>query len=55
MLVQASGAASMTAYTNQRLGTRIGMTGLWFNDVFYSKARSMARFVSCGAKASDCV
>ncbi len=44
VLVQASGAASMTAYTNQRLGTRIGMTGLWFNDVFYSKARSMARF-----------
>ena len=44
MLVQASGAASITAYTNQRLGTRIGMTGLWFNDVFYSRARSMARF-----------
>ena len=44
VLVQASGAASMTAYTNQRLGNRIGMTGLWANDVFYSKARSMARF-----------
>ncbi|MGY3090047.1 CubicO group peptidase (beta-lactamase class C family) [Hymenobacter sp. UYAg731] len=44
VLVQASGAASITAYTNQRLGTRIGMTGLWANDVFYSKARSMARF-----------
>jgi CubicO group peptidase (beta-lactamase class C family) len=44
VLVQASGAASMTAYTSQRLGDRIGMTGLWANDVFYSKARSMARF-----------
>ena len=44
VLVQASGAASMSAYTNQRLGNRIGMTGLWANDVFYSKARSMARF-----------
>lgn len=44
VLVQASGATNMTTYTSQRLGTRIGMTGLWANDVFYSKARSMARF-----------
>ncbi|WP_345124843.1 serine hydrolase [Hymenobacter antarcticus] len=44
MLVQASGAASITQYTNQRLGLRIGMAGLWANDVYYSKARSMARF-----------
>ena len=44
VLVQASGAASMTQYTNQRLGNRIGMTGLWANDVFFSRARSMARF-----------
>ncbi len=44
VLVQASGAANMTAYTSQRLGNRIGMTGLWSADVFYSKARSMARF-----------
>ncbi|MET4076435.1 serine hydrolase domain-containing protein [Hymenobacter sp. UYCo722] len=44
VLVQASGAANITTYTNQRLGNRIGMTGLWANDVFYSKARSMARF-----------
>ncbi|MBR7207891.1 serine hydrolase [Microvirga sp. STS02] len=44
VLVQASGVANMTTYTSQRLGTRIGMTGLWANDVFYSKARSMARF-----------
>ena len=44
VLVQASGAASMTAYTSQRLGSRIGMAGLWANDVFYSRARDMARF-----------
>jgi len=44
VLVQASGATNMTLYTNQRLGARIGMTGLWADDVFYSKARSMARF-----------
>ncbi|MDO7849640.1 serine hydrolase [Hymenobacter sp. M29] len=44
VLVQASGAAAIIQYTNQRLGNRIGMTGLWANDVFYSKARSMARF-----------
>ncbi|MDO7877096.1 serine hydrolase [Hymenobacter sp. ASUV-10] len=44
VLVQASGANSISAYTNQRLGNRIGMTGLWVNDVYFSKARSMARF-----------
>ncbi|WP_460550398.1 serine hydrolase [Hymenobacter daeguensis] len=44
VLVQASGVSNMTTYTSQRLGARIGMTGLWANDVFYSKARSMARF-----------
>ena len=44
VLTQASGAASITTYTSQRLGARIGMTGLWASDVFYSRARSMARF-----------
>ena len=44
VLVQASGAAGITQYTNQRLGSRIGMTGLWSNDVYFSRARSMARF-----------
>ncbi|MCI1189368.1 serine hydrolase [Hymenobacter sp. DH14] len=44
VLTQASGVANMTTYTSQRLGNRIGMTGLWYNDVFVSKARSMARF-----------
>ena len=44
VLVQASGANSITQYTNQRLANRIGMTGLWSNDVYFSRARSMARF-----------
>ncbi|MBF9223188.1 serine hydrolase [Hymenobacter ruricola] len=44
VLVQASGAASITQYTNQRLANRLGMSGLWVNDVYYSRARSMARF-----------
>ncbi|MBO2011842.1 serine hydrolase [Hymenobacter negativus] len=44
VLVQASGATNISSYTSQRLGARIGMSGLWANDVFYSKARSMARF-----------
>ncbi|MGI4871910.1 MAG: serine hydrolase [Janthinobacterium lividum] len=44
VLVQASGANSITAYTYQRLGSRIGMVGAWSNYVFYSRARDMARF-----------
>jgi CubicO group peptidase (beta-lactamase class C family) len=35
---------SYTLFTNSVLGSRIGMTGLWYDGVFYSKARSMARF-----------
>jgi CubicO group peptidase (beta-lactamase class C family) len=33
-----------TAYTNSMLGNKIGMQGFWFDGVYYSKARSMARF-----------
>ncbi len=35
---------SYTAYTNLALGSHIGMSGLWYDGVFYSKPRSMARF-----------
>lgn len=31
-------------YTSQRLDARIGMSGLWVNSVYYSRARDMARF-----------
>lgn len=33
-----------TIYTRTRLGNRIGMKGLWFNYVYYSTGRDMARF-----------
>ncbi|PJJ58635.1 serine hydrolase [Hymenobacter chitinivorans] len=33
-----------TQFTTQRLGSRIGLSGVWYNYVFYSRARDMARF-----------
>ncbi|MCB2409782.1 serine hydrolase [Hymenobacter lucidus] len=42
-IATASGLTS-TQFTNQRLGSRIGMVGLWRNYVYYSRARDMARF-----------
>lgn len=35
---------SYTLFTNSVLGSRTGMTGLWYDGVYYSKPRSMARF-----------
>ena len=47
VLVNASGQA-INAYTQVKLKNQTGITGLWFtsnyDNVFYSKARSMARF-----------
>ncbi|AII51345.1 serine hydrolase [Hymenobacter sp. APR13] len=43
VLAQASGL-TINQYTNQKLAGRIGMSGLWVNDVYYSRARDMARF-----------
>ncbi|GAA3939077.1 serine hydrolase [Hymenobacter algoricola] len=43
VLTSASGL-TINQYTNQRLASRIGMAGLWVNDVYYSRARDMARF-----------
>ena len=42
-IARASGLTS-TQFTSQRLGSRIGMAGLWYNYVYYSRARDMARF-----------
>lgn len=42
-LAAASGL-SINQFTNQRLGSRIGMAGLWRNYVYFSRARDMARF-----------
>ena len=33
-----------TAATNSYIGTKTGMNGVWFQSVFYSKPRDMARF-----------
>lgn len=35
---------NLTLYTRLRLGNAIGMKGGWFGNVYYSKARDMARF-----------
>lgn len=43
VLARASGL-TLTQYTNQKLASRIGMQGLWVQDVYYSRARDMARF-----------
>jgi CubicO group peptidase (beta-lactamase class C family) len=40
----ATSSLTYTRYTSQRLGQRIGMSGFWFNHVFISRARDMARF-----------
>jgi CubicO group peptidase (beta-lactamase class C family) len=41
-----SKAAGMTynQYTKQQIGTRIGMGGAWFSDVYFGKVRDAARF-----------
>lgn len=43
VVANASGL-TINQYTNQKLAARIGMSGLWVNDVYYSRARDMARF-----------
>ena len=35
---------SYTAATNNFIGNKIGMKGIWFQSVYYSKAREMARY-----------
>lgn len=43
-VVASASGLTINQYTNQRLASRIGMSGLWLNDVYYSRARDMARF-----------
>ncbi|WP_375436292.1 serine hydrolase [uncultured Hymenobacter sp.] len=43
VIASASGL-TINQYTNQRLTSRIGMDGRWVNNVYYSRARDMARF-----------
>jgi len=43
-VLTAVSGANINSFTNSNIGNKIGMTGLWFNGVYYSKTRSMARF-----------
>ena len=43
-VVTAVSGQGYTAATNSYIGTKIGMSGIWLNSVFFSKARDMARF-----------
>ncbi len=43
-VIEKASGKTYQQFTNQNLGIKIGMPGLWFDGVFYSKPRSMARF-----------
>jgi CubicO group peptidase (beta-lactamase class C family) len=43
-VVAAASGQTFQQYTNQQLTGRTGINGLWYNSVFYSKPRNMARF-----------
>lgn len=43
-VLQQASALGINPYTRTLLGDRIGMKGFWLADVYYSKARDMARF-----------
>ena len=45
-VVEEASGQSFQIFTNQKLSSKIGMTGLWINRVFWSKPRSMARYGS---------
>jgi len=58
-IITAASGSSINVFTNANINNRIGMTGLWVNGVYYSKARSMARFgllaLNKGVWASDSI
>lgn len=43
-VLESATGLTLQQYTNQKIGLKIGMSGLWINGVYYSKPRSMARF-----------
>lgn len=43
-VIEAASGLSLQAFTNQNLSIKTGITGLWFDHVFYSKPRSAARY-----------
>ncbi len=43
-VIEKASSLTINQYTNQKLFGKTGMTGLWVNNLFISKPRSMARF-----------
>lgn len=47
-MIRSATGSTLNGYTNQKLKNKTGMTGLWlkvgYNNVYYSNARSMARY-----------
>lgn len=43
-VIAAAAGKSYQQFTTQELSVRTGISGAWFDHIFYSKARSMARF-----------
>jgi CubicO group peptidase (beta-lactamase class C family) len=43
-VVAAASGATWQQYTNSRIATKIGMAGIWYDGIYYSRARDMARF-----------
>jgi len=43
-VISTASGVTYNNFTNTYLASHIGMTGLWYNNVFYSKTRSAARF-----------
>ena len=56
-VLSAASGQTYNAYTNSYVNSHIGMAGLWYNGVYYSNTRSMARFglvaLNKGVWASD--
>jgi len=45
-VVQQASGVSFQQYTNQKIAAPIGMSGLWYDSIYYSTTRSMAKFGS---------
>ena len=43
-VISAASGLGINTFTNNYVGATTGITGLWYNGMFYSKPRSMARF-----------
>jgi CubicO group peptidase (beta-lactamase class C family) len=43
-VLEAASGKTLQQYTSQQLGVKMGLSGLWYDGVFYSKPRAMARF-----------